>query len=72
VNLIEPVQVPTKPVSPRIFLNLVLGLIIGALGSIMLAFLLNYLDDRLETPESIENCLKAPVLISIPYKPDNI
>ena len=67
VTLIEPVQVPIKPVSPRKSLNLALGLLLGTFGSLVLAFFLHYLDDSLETVESVENCLDVPVLISIPY-----
>lgn len=67
VTLIEPVQVPIKPVSPKKFLNLVLGVFLGAVGGLGLAFFLHYLDDSLETVEDVENCLEVPVLISIPY-----
>jgi len=67
VALIEPVQVPIKPVSPKIFFNLVLGLFFGVVGSIGLVFFLHYLDNSLETIDSVENCLEVPVLVSIPY-----
>jgi uncharacterized protein involved in exopolysaccharide biosynthesis len=67
VTLIEPVQVPINPVSPKKSLNLVVGLFLGTVGSLGLAFFLHYLDDSLETIESVENCLDVPVLISIPY-----
>jgi uncharacterized protein involved in exopolysaccharide biosynthesis len=68
VNLIEPAQVPLKPVSPKKFLNLVLGLFLGALGGLGLAFFLHYLDDSLEGVEEIEDALDVPVLISIPFE----
>ena len=38
VTLIEPAQVPLKPVSPKKMLNLVLGLFLGALGGLGLAY----------------------------------
>jgi capsular polysaccharide biosynthesis protein len=59
--------VPLKPVSPKVFLNLVLGLFLGALGALGLAFFLHYLDDSLETVEDVEHTLDVPVLISVPY-----
>lgn len=65
VSLVEPVQVPLKPVSPRVMLNLVLGLLIGALGGLGLAFFLHYMDDSFETVEDVEAALKVPVLISV-------
>jgi capsular polysaccharide biosynthesis protein len=67
VILIEPAQAPLKPVSPKVFLNLVLGLLLGALGGLCLAFIRHYLDDSLESVEDVEEALDVPVLISIPY-----
>jgi capsular polysaccharide biosynthesis protein len=69
VTLIESAQVPIKAISPKILLNIVLGFLLGAVGSLGLAFFLDYLDDSLDTVESVENYLEAPVLISIPYTP---
>jgi uncharacterized protein involved in exopolysaccharide biosynthesis len=68
VNLIEPAQVPLKPVSPKVFLNLVLGLFLGVLGGLGLAFFLHYLGNSLETVEDVEHALDVPVLISVPYE----
>ena len=67
VNLIEPAQVPLKPVSPKGFLNLVLGMFLGLLIGLGVAFFLHYLDDSLESVEDVEAALDVPVLISIPY-----
>ena len=65
VHLIEPAQIPLKPVSPKVLLNLVLGLFLGAFGGLGLAFFLHYMDDSLETVEDVEDALGVPVLISI-------
>ena len=65
VHLIEPAQTPLKPVSPKVLLNLVLGLFLGAFGGLGLAFFLHYMDDSLETVEDVEEALDVPVLISI-------
>jgi uncharacterized protein involved in exopolysaccharide biosynthesis len=67
VSIIEPAQVPLKPVSPKVFLNLMLGLCLGALGGLGVAVCLHFLDDSLESVEDVENTLDVPVLISIPY-----
>ena len=66
VSLIEPARPPLKPVSPRIFLNLVLGVFLGAFGALGLAFFTEYLDDSLEKTDDVEDCLNIPVLASIP------
>jgi polysaccharide biosynthesis protein PslE len=66
VSLIEPARIPLKPAKPNVLLNLVLGLMLGALGGVGLAFLREYLDDALETPEQVEKTLQIPVLASVP------
>ncbi len=66
VSLVEPAQVPIKPVSPKKALNLVLGFFLGAMGGLGLAFFMEYLDDSLDSVEDVEAALDVPVLISIP------
>lgn len=66
VSLIEPAQPPFNPVSPKIFLNMVLAVFLGGLGAVGLAFFSEYTDDRLEKTEDVEALLQLPVLVSIP------
>ncbi len=66
VSLIEPARPPIKPVSPKIFLNIVLSIFLGGIGGLGLAFFSEYLDDSLEKNEDVENHLGLPVLASIP------
>jgi len=66
VTLIEPAQAPLKPVSPKKMLNLVLGLFLGALGGLGLAFFLEYLDDSLGEIDDVEEQLQLPVLGVLP------
>jgi len=66
VSMIEPARPPLKPVSPRIFLNMVLALFLGAFGGLGLAFFWEYLDDSLEKTDDVEDYLELPVLASIP------
>ena len=66
VSLIEPARPPLKPVSPRVMLNLALGVFLGIFGALGLAFFSEYLDDSLENPEQAEKVLQIPVLASIP------
>lgn len=66
VSLLEPARAPLKPVSPRVLLNLVLGIFLGAFGGLGLAFFTEYLDNSLEKPEQAETALGIPVLASVP------
>jgi capsular polysaccharide biosynthesis protein len=66
VSLIEPAQLPLKPVSPKPMLNLVLAIFIGVFGGLGFAFFFHYLGDSLEMVEDVEEYLQLPVLASIP------
>ncbi len=66
ISVVQPATYETKPVSPRRRVNLALGLLVGVLGGLGLALLLEYLDHSLETPEDIETKLGLPTLVSIP------
>jgi uncharacterized protein involved in exopolysaccharide biosynthesis len=66
VTQIQPATPPIKPVSPKVALNLLLGLFLGAFGGIGLAFFMNYMDDSLDNPERAELAMELPVLVSIP------
>lgn len=54
-----------NPVSPNPELNIAIGLVVGLMGSVGLAFLLEFLDNTLRTEENIEKSLGLPVLGSI-------
>lgn len=66
VSIIESATPPLKPVSPKVLLNLALGVFLGAFGALGLAFFTEYLDDSIEKPEQAETALGIPVLTSVP------
>jgi uncharacterized protein involved in exopolysaccharide biosynthesis len=66
VTQIQPANAADKPVSPKVRLNILLGLFLGLFGGLGLAFFLEYLDDSLEKPEDAEHAMSLPVLASIP------
>jgi capsular exopolysaccharide synthesis family protein len=57
---------PTKPVHPRVKLNILLAVIVGLLGGFGLAFLLEYLDNTMKSQEDVEKYLHIPFLGVIP------
>jgi capsular exopolysaccharide synthesis family protein len=59
---IEPASLPEKPVRPRPLINTALAAVIGLLLAGGIAFLVEYLDDTLKTPEDVEHILGLPVL----------
>ncbi len=66
VTLMQAALIPLKPVSPKVLLNIVLGIFLGGFGGLGLAFFTEYLDDSLGKPEHVEKVLQLPVLASIP------
>jgi polysaccharide biosynthesis transport protein len=59
---IESAIVPSLPIRPRPVLNTALGAIVGLLLAGAIAYLIDYLDDTIRTPEDIERILKLPVV----------
>jgi capsular polysaccharide biosynthesis protein len=66
VSLMGPARPPRKPVSPKLKLNILIGIFLGIFGSLSLALFREYLDDRIEKIEDVEGELRLPVLASIP------
>lgn len=66
VRVVDRGELPLWAVKPRTQLNLGLGLLSGLIMGIGLAFLLEYLNNTVKTPEEIEHFLGLPSLAVIP------
>jgi polysaccharide biosynthesis protein PslE len=66
VSILEKARPPLAPVKPKVTLNLAIGVAVGLMGGITLAFVLEYFSDRFDRPEEVERFLQTPVLASIP------
>jgi succinoglycan biosynthesis transport protein ExoP len=62
IVVVEPATVPSVPIRPRTFQNTLLGALVGLMLSVGLVFLIEYLDDRIRSPEQIDKVLKLPVV----------
>ena len=49
----EPAAVPERPIRPRTRTNVMLALIVGALLGLGIAFLIEYFDDTIKTPDDV-------------------
>jgi len=65
LTLVDPAVAPDLPSSPRIALLTLLAIIGALLGATALAFLLEYLDDRVASPEEAEAVAGLPTLGTI-------
>jgi polysaccharide biosynthesis transport protein len=66
ITLVNPARVPAQPSSPRTTLALGLGGMLGLLLGLIAAFLWNYFDDSIATPEQVELATTVPLIGAIP------
>jgi capsular exopolysaccharide synthesis family protein len=66
VRIVEDARMPTRPSSPKLLLNLAIGLVAGAVGGLGLGLLREYLDDTISSPLEVSTFLRAPFLGMIP------
>jgi len=68
ISVIQAAAVPAKPIKPKKALNIALGIILGAVSGLGLAFFSEYTNQGLSTPEGAERRLGLPILGTVPYK----
>jgi len=66
VEIIDKARPGLHPVRPDKFWNIVLGVVIGLVVGVGLAFFIEYLDTSVKTIDDVERSLQAPVLGVIP------
>jgi polysaccharide biosynthesis transport protein len=66
ITIFETAIVPQTPSKPRVLLNISLGLVVGLVGGLGLAFIFENLDTTLYTTEDIEIVTKITALAKIP------
>ncbi len=66
VRIVDVAEPPTKPVKPRILLNLSLGALLGLALGVGLALLQEHLDNTVKSGEDVERFLQLPALAFIP------
>jgi len=66
IQIVDRAEVPLKPIKPRKVLNLVLSIFFGLFSGIGLAFLIEYLDNTIKTPEDVMQHLGLMVLAVVP------
>lgn len=65
LSVVEPAQLPSQAVGPRVANNVLLAAAIGLAVSALIAFLLEYLDDTIKTAEDVQHTLNLTPLGSI-------
>lgn len=62
ITTVQSAELPVAPVSPRVTINLLLGLLLGFAVGLGTAILRHVLDTRIRSIEDIENITDAPIL----------
>jgi succinoglycan biosynthesis transport protein ExoP len=66
LHVVDPALVPTYPSRPQRARNITLALLVGLVGGIGLAFLREYLDNTVKTPDDVEHLAQLPSLAVVP------
>lgn len=70
ISVVDAADVPKKPSSPRILMNLLLSLVAGLVLGALAAFALEQMDEAIADPSEIERRLGLPLLGSVPKVAD--
>jgi capsular exopolysaccharide synthesis family protein len=68
----DPARPVMRPVSPKTFVIIPFGIVVGLIVGISLAFFIEYLDTSVKTIDDVERALQAPVLGVIPQNIGNL
>ena len=66
VTILDRAEIPIQPSKPQKQLNLMIGALLGLMGGLGLALLLEHLNDTLRTPDEVEHYLRLPNLAIVP------
>jgi len=72
IDVIDRAEVPKIPYKPNKRLNILLSIVVGLFGGVGIAFLFEYVDNTIKTPEDVEKRVSLPSLGIIPsYSEEN-
>ena len=67
ISLVDRGEVPLTPSKPRKSLSLLMGAVVGLLGGVALAFLVEYLDTTVKDANDVQTNLRVPALGIVPH-----
>ena len=66
VEVIDKAITPENPIKPNKLMNIAIAAVLGMMVGLFIVFLLEYMDNKIKTPQDIEKQLGLPVLGVIP------
>lgn len=65
-SIVNHAKVPKAPYSPNLILNIIFASLLGLAGALLLAFVLEYLDDTIKSPDDVQSKLRHNLLGAVP------
>jgi succinoglycan biosynthesis transport protein ExoP len=66
IRIVDPAMVPSGPSRPNKTRNIMMAFLVGLVGGIGLAFLREYMDNTVKTPDDVELLARLPSLAVVP------
>jgi len=66
IRIVDPALVPSVPSRPRKSRNILMALLAGLVGGVGLAFLREYLDNTIRSPDDVQNLTELPCMAVVP------
>jgi polysaccharide biosynthesis protein PslE len=71
ISILQAATLPINHIRPNKPIQIALGLLLGFVGAIAVAFISEHADHAITTPEGVEKALNLSTLISVPYSRKN-
>jgi len=72
ITVVEPAVLATSPVGPKTKTNTLLAAVVGAMVAVGVAFLIEYLDDTVKSPQDVERVTNLPTFGAIVQFPKSM
>lgn len=66
VEVIDNAIVPENPIKPNKVMNILIAAVLGIMIGLFIVFILEYMDNKIKTPQDIEKYINLPILGVVP------